>query len=508
VSHFGPRILLVGGTYRALSVLERLIERGERLVAFIGQEGGSERDFCPEILELCDRHAVPARSGRKLGEEIVRWLEDRIRPELAIAVGLQGEIPVPLGGNCRLGLLEVIDRFGPDGAPEVALRQRGQFVMQRVLARPDEDADAGDVYLRMVDEMLDMLDRVLDRLGAEAGRPRPQVRYDLGPAPAELAERMMRLTEPGPETDALEREVAEFVGAEAALALASPREAFGVLLAALGLRPEDEVLQSGLCSTAAAEAVRASGARPRLVDVEPGGFTLSPERVRDAISDRARALLVSHPFGQPAALGALREVAHEAGIALIEDGCQSLGARESGLRLGGGPSPCVFQLPLGTPLPADGAALVTLPGGWALAGGPSVRRLGDGAAAVARAKLRDLENVLSRRRAHATRYSSELSPYDAFVVPRTPSERFPTYAGYALRLTHFARSSPEDLRKLLEESGIEVRRIHLPLVDREIADLPALDDLCAHSLLLPIHSELEEVDLQTVLDAIFDYAVG
>ena len=109
MSRKGPRILLVGGTYRALCVLERLQERGEQIVAFLGQEQEGERDFCSEILEVCDRSSIPARSGRKLGEEMVRWLEDRIRPELAIAVGLSEELPLAIGGNSRLGLLEIVD---------------------------------------------------------------------------------------------------------------------------------------------------------------------------------------------------------------------------------------------------------------------------------------------------------------------------------------------------------------------------------------------------------------
>ncbi len=505
----GPRILLIGGTYRGLSVLERLIERGERVVAFIGQEGGSERDFCPEILELCDRHAISARSGRKLGEEIVRWLEDRIRPELAIAVGIQGEIPVPVGGNCRLGLLEVIDRFGPDGRPGVALRQRGQLVMQRELAKPAEETEAGEVYLRMVDEMLEMLDSYLDRLGASAARPRPGVRYEPAPLAGEQAERVQREAGPGTETESLEFELAAYTGAGRALALASPVGAFGLLLQPLGLRSGDEILLSGLCSSAAAQAVHASAARPRFIDLEPGCFSMSAERVREALSEHTRALVISHPFGQPAPVDVLRAIAAEAGCAVIEDGCQSLGGRHEQARVGAGAAACVFQLALGVPLPAHATALVTLPAEHAeLVSRAGALRLGDGAAALARARLRGLEDEMSLRRAHATRYSSELSPYDAFVVPRTPPDRFPSYAAYVLRLTHFARTGAEDLRKLLEESGVEARRLHPPLSDRELADLPVLDELRTHSLLLPVHAGLDEADLQTVLDTIFDYAVG
>ena len=128
MNRVGPRILLIGGTYRALCVLERLLERGYRVAAFIGIEGGLERDFCPEILEICDRNSIPARSGHKLGEEIVRWLEDRIRPELSISVGVSAEVPVAVGGNCRLGLIEATDLLASPDCPGVTLRQRGKVV--------------------------------------------------------------------------------------------------------------------------------------------------------------------------------------------------------------------------------------------------------------------------------------------------------------------------------------------------------------------------------------------
>ncbi len=120
-----------------MCVLERLLERGDRVAAFIGLEGGAERDFCPEILELCDAAAIPARSGHKLGEEIVRWLEDRIRPELAVIVGVDTEVPLSIGGNCRFGLVELIDMFQSKSCPGVILRQRGQDLIRRELPWPE-----------------------------------------------------------------------------------------------------------------------------------------------------------------------------------------------------------------------------------------------------------------------------------------------------------------------------------------------------------------------------------
>ena len=82
------------------------------------------------------------------------------------------------------------------------------------------------------------------------------------------------------------------------------------------------------------------------------------------------------------------------------------------------------------------------------------------------------------------------------------------YAGYLLRLTRFARTSADDLHKLLLDGGIETRRLTLPIAERELAVLPAADGAVATGLLLPVESELEDVQRERLLDAIFGYAIG
>ena len=82
------------------------------------------------------------------------------------------------------------------------------------------------------------------------------------------------------------------------------------------------------------------------------------------------------------------------------------------------------------------------------------------------------------------------------------------YAGYLLRLTRFARTSADDLHKLLLDGGIETRRLCLPLPERELAVLPAADSAVATGLLLPIDSDLAEPQRERLLDAIFGYAIG
>lgn len=505
-----PRILLIGSTYRMVFVLERLLERGDRVVAFIGLERGGERDFCPEVLELCDRAGIPARSGQKLGEEVVRWLEDRIRPDLAIAVGAGGDVPLSIAGNCRFGLLEVLDRFSSPGTPGIVLRQRGQEVMSRGLESVDPDADEGDAYECMIESIGECLETFLDQLTPPRDSTVRKVPFE---SPRQESDRLACLIarpDPGAETEALEREVAAYLGADRVFALRSPDEAFLALADGLGLRPDDEVIVPGVVSAAALEALRASGLRPVFADVHPERLTLSPAAAAAAISPRTRAILVAHPFGQAAELDDLYGLAEERGLELFEDGGESLGARFAGSRIGRSPCACVFRLPLGAHAPGFQACLLALPESIANLVAPRLaeQRIGDGLAAAARRAIAHWEDRISARRRLASAYSAEFSRYDAFRVPPTPEQALPTCADYLLRLTRFARTAADDLAKLLAESGIETRRLRLPLSERELASLPAAEHARATGILLPIDESLTDSQRDRVLDEIFGYAIG
>jgi dTDP-4-amino-4,6-dideoxygalactose transaminase len=505
----GPRILVVGGTYRAVSLLERLLERGERVAAFIGVEGGGERDFCPEILELCARSGVPARSGHKLGEEMVRWLEDRVRPDLAIAVGPTPDMPLSIGGNCRHGMIEVLDRHANPGCRGVTLRQRGQVVARRELPAADPE-DAGDAYLCTIEALCECVEEFLDRLAPACTGRGARVPNESSDVASERLAEVVSRSDAGEETEALERQAATWLGADRVLALRSPREAFLALVAELGLRPVDEVVVPGIVSHAALEALRAAGVRPVFADVHPDRLTLAPSSAAAAITPRTRALLVSHPLGQPAPLDALYALAEERGLELIEDGCDSLGARIEGSRIGRSPCACVFRLPLGAHGPGFQASLLALPEALAerLAPRLSEQRVGDGLAALARRALAHWEDRIAARRRIASFYSAELSRYDAFRVPPTPENALPTYSGYLLRLTRFARTPADDLAKLLAEGGVETRRLRLPLAERDLAGLVAAEHARSTGLLLPVDEALTDSQRDHVLDEIFSYAIG
>jgi dTDP-4-amino-4,6-dideoxygalactose transaminase len=419
-------------------------------------------------------------------------------------------MPLSIGGNCRHGMVEVLDRHANPGCSGVALRQRGQEVLRRALPALGPDEDAGDAYLCTLEALCECVEEFLDRLAPALGGSRAHVPYESDGVASEHLTELVARPEPRDETEALERQAATWLGADRVLALRSPREAFLALIGELGLRPDDEVIVPGVVSHAALEALVAAGVRPVFADVHPDRLTLSPSAAAGAITPRTRALLVAHPLGQPAELDALYGLAEERGLELIEDGCDSLGARIAGSRLGRSPCACVFRLPLGAHGPGFQACLLALPDalGERLAMRLAEQRVGDGLAALSRRALAHWEDRIAARRRLASFYSAELSRYDAFRVPPTPEDALPTYSGYLLRLTRFARTPADDLAKLLAEGGVETRRLRLPLSERDLAGLVAAEHARSTGILLPVDESLTDSQRDHVLDEIFSLAIG
>ena len=131
----------------------------------------------------------------------------------------------------------------------------------------------------------------------------------------------------GPEVAALEAAVAELMGVKHGIACASGTDALLLPLRAIGLAPGDEVITPAFTFFATAGAVHNAGGIPVFVDIEPGTFNVSPAAIEAAITPRTRAIVVVHLFGQMAAMEAIAPLAARHGLAIIEDGAQSIGAR-------------------------------------------------------------------------------------------------------------------------------------------------------------------------------------
>ncbi|HKV66692.1 MAG TPA: DegT/DnrJ/EryC1/StrS family aminotransferase, partial [Gaiellales bacterium] len=131
-----------------------------------------------------------------------------------------------------------------------------------------------------------------------------------------------------------EREFAEYVGAEHAIATSSCTGALHMAMLAIGLGPGDEAIVPEQTWVATAKAVSYVGATPVFADVEPGSWCLDAASVESAITERTKAIVPVHLYGHPADMDALQAVADRHGLPLIEDAAPAIGAEIRGRRVG------------------------------------------------------------------------------------------------------------------------------------------------------------------------------
>ncbi len=144
----------------------------------------------------------------------------------------------------------------------------------------------------------------------------------------------------GPRAAELERRFAEYVEAKHVLALSSGTAALHLSLVALGIGPGDEVVTSPITWPATANVIVHCGARPVFADVREDDLNLDPERAREAVTERTKAILPVHLAGQPADLGPLWEL----GLPVVEDAAHAVESSYRGRKLGGLSAATCFSL--------------------------------------------------------------------------------------------------------------------------------------------------------------------
>ncbi len=242
----------------------------------------------------------------------------------------------------------------------------------------------------------------------------------------------------GPEGEALEAEIAQYVRARHAIGCASGTDALVLALAAAGVGPGDDVVTTAFSFIAAAEAIRLRGARPVFVDIDPSTFNLDPDALELALTPKTRAIIAVDLFGQCADIKAVHGIGELHGATVIEDAAQSIGAENRGKRAGEVAHVTTFSFYPTKNLGGfgDGGMMTTQSDTMAAAlrqlrvHGESERyihavvgtnsRLDELQAAVLRVKLRHLDDWTERRQAHAADYTRRLHEAGLDEHVRTP----------------------------------------------------------------------------------------
>jgi dTDP-4-amino-4,6-dideoxygalactose transaminase len=331
----------------------------------------------------------------------------------------------------------------------------------------------------------------------------------------------------GSESEAFEREFAAYIGVAHGIGVGSGTEALHVALRACGVGPGDEVVTVSHTAVATVSAIELCGARPALVDIDPGTYTMDAAQLESVLTPHTKAIVPVHLYGQPADLDAILSIARRRGVRVIEDCAQAHGARYEGRRVGSlGDMACFSFYPtknLGAI--GDGGIVVTVDAalakqarllreyGWAeryissVAGWNS--RLDELQAAILRVKLRKLDADNEARASLARRYDAALAQAGVTTPVCRPG------ASHVYHL-YVVRSDRRDaLQEWLQARGIG-SLVHYPMpVHRQPAYagrlsggrvLPETDRAAAEVLSLPMYPQLPEAAVDAVAAAVRAFA--
>jgi dTDP-4-amino-4,6-dideoxygalactose transaminase len=330
----------------------------------------------------------------------------------------------------------------------------------------------------------------------------------------------------GPFAERFEEEFAAYCGSEYAIGVGNGTDALWLALLALGIGEGDEVITVPNTFFATVEAITYCKARPVFVDADEDTFTMNPAELENSLTERTKAIIPVHLFGQPADMDPILEFARANGLFVIEDAAQAHGAEYRGRKAGTlGDAGCFSFYP-GKNLGAFGEA------GAVVTNDPEVRkqiqvlrdhgqarkyhhtlvgwncRMDGIQAAILSIKLRHLEEANLLRRERALQYNQAFEGIEGVATPFEANYARHVYHIYAIRV-----QDRDKVRRFLEEKGIGCGvhypiPVHLQEAYRSLGytagAFPIAENLAEEFLSLPMFPELTEEQTKYVADCVSD----
>ncbi len=338
----------------------------------------------------------------------------------------------------------------------------------------------------------------------------------------------------GTHVTAFENELSDFIGGSYVVSCANGTDALQIAMMALDLKPGDEVILPAFTYAATAEVVALLGLTPVLIDVYPDTFNLDVTLIEAAISNKTKAIVPVHLFGQCADMEPLLQLANKHNLFVIEDTAQAIGAyytfADGSRKMAGtigtiGTSSFFPSKNLGCF--GDGGALFTNDSTLAekirmIANhGQKVQykhdiiglnsRLDALQAAILRVKLKHIKTFEQSRIEVADYYDSKLAKHPGLLIPKRSEFSSQVFHQYTLK---FKDGNRDLLRNHLKSKGIPSMvyyplPIHFQEAFRNIcrigSALTVSEKLCEEVISIPIHTEMDETQLDFIIEVIFSF---
>ncbi|PKD15855.1 transcriptional regulator [Salegentibacter salinarum] len=339
----------------------------------------------------------------------------------------------------------------------------------------------------------------------------------------------------GPEVQQFQKDLEDYLQVKHVIPCANGTDALQIAMMGLDLKPGDEVITADFTFAATVEVIALLQLTPVLVDVEPDSFNIDPEAIKKAITPKTKAIVPVHLFGQAANMDAIMEIAEEHNLYVIEDNAQAIGGNYHSKKGKTQKTGAIGHIGATSFFPSknlgcygDGGAILTNNDELAhtirgivnhgmyeryhhdVVGVNS--RLDSLQAAVLRAKLPKLDSYNEARKKSGNKYSEAFKGEEDIITPvLLDKDDTHVYHQYTLKIKNGKRDA---LAKHLQERGIPFGIYYpIPLHKQKAyadsryneADFPVTNQLVQEVLSLPMHTELDDEQIDYITGTIKEF---
>lgn len=336
----------------------------------------------------------------------------------------------------------------------------------------------------------------------------------------------------GAKTAELEEKFAEYCGTKHALAVSSGTAAIHAALHAAGVGSGDEVITVPFSFIATINPILMVGATPVLVDIDEKTFCMDVRQLEAAITDKTKAIMPVHLYGQPADMDEINALAEKHGLVVIEDSCQAVSAEYKGKKTGSlGSLGCFSLYATKNVMSGEGGIITTDNDDYAA----SIRRfrqhgmsapymydelgynyrITDLQSAIAVEQVKKADRFADARKANAELLTNGLADIPGVVLPEIGDDRTHVFHQYTVRITDDFALTRDEFADALRAKGVGAgvyypRALHTyPHIEKlgfSVGDFPVSERAASQVVSLPVHPAVTADDVAVIVKAVREVA--